>query len=319
VVGHFVGVAAGVINGDGIPDFVALRDDGSVVRIADRGTSELVQASGSRLTPATANLILADFDNNGSLDVLAGDGHLYLGSRQGFTPISIPQGITFTSAVDLANNGRVDPIGSAGKAVELVSHGSKKYHWQTLRLRAAKATGDQRINSFGIGGEVEIRSGLLTQKQIITSPVLHFGLGEHTGVDVTRIVWPNGSVQAEFELKPDQSVLAEQRLKGSCPLLFAWDGKQISFVKDGEPWSPALGLHWGCTSMRKLSRASTRLRNGSRCPAKNWLRATVITICELPRNFGRLITSTITRFLWLTIPRIPRSLPMSALRSPHRR
>jgi Tfp pilus assembly protein PilF len=243
VIGHFVGVAAGDINGDGIPDFVALRDDGSVVRIADRDTSELVQASGSRLTPATANLILADFDNNGSLDVLAGDGHLYLGSRQGFTPISIPQGITFTSAVDLANNGRVDPIGSEGKAVELVSHGSKKYHWQTLRLRAAKATGDQRINSFGIGGEVEIRSGLLTQKQIITSPVLHFGLGEHTGVDVTRIVWPNGSVQAEFELKPDQSVLAEQRLKGSCPLLFAWDGKQISFVKDGEPWSPALGLH----------------------------------------------------------------------------
>ena len=34
-----------------------------------------------------------------------------------------------------------------------------------------------------------------------------------------------------------------QRLKGSCPWLFAWDGKQMSFVKDGSPWSAALGLH----------------------------------------------------------------------------
>lgn len=26
-------------------------------------------------------------------------------------------------------------------------------------------------------------------------------------------------------------------------MLFAWDGRQMSFVKDGAPWSPALGLH----------------------------------------------------------------------------
>jgi len=241
--GHFVAVTAGDIQGHGEPNFVALRDDGSVVRISGQDSAELVKAGGDRLTQATANLILADFDNNGSLDILAGDGHLFLSTRQGFSPVSIPRGITFTTAVDLDNSGRLDLIGSAGKPVELISRGTRNYHWQTMRVRAAQATGDQRINSFGIGGEVEIRSDLLTEKQIITSPVLHFGLGEHTHVDVTRIVWPNGSVQAEFELKPDQVVLAEQRLKGSCPLLFAWDGKQIGFVKDGEPWSPALGLH----------------------------------------------------------------------------
>src|SRR6201999_2701467 len=88
-----------------------------------------------------------------------------------------------------------------------------------------------------------IRSGLLTQKQIIASPVMHFCLGEREATDVARIVWPNGWVQAEFDLKPGTSLLAEQRLKGSCPMLFAWDGKRMSFVKDGAPWSPALGLH----------------------------------------------------------------------------
>jgi hypothetical protein len=43
-------------------------------------------------------------------------------------------------------------------------------------------------------------------------------------------------------LKADQEVLTEQRLKGSCPFLFAWNGKQISFVKDAVPWGSAIGL-----------------------------------------------------------------------------
>ena len=129
------------------------------------------------------------------------------------------------------------------KPVVLINHGTKNYHWQVIRTRAGAAHGDQRINSFGLGGEIEIRAGLLTEKQIITSPVLHFGLGEHTGSDLARITWPNGLVQVEFELSADQSILATQRLKGSCPSLFAWDGKQMRFIKDGAPWSPALGLH----------------------------------------------------------------------------
>jgi hypothetical protein len=37
-------------------------------------------------------------------------------------------------------------------------------------------------------------------------------------------------------------VLTEQRLKGSCPFLFAWNGKQIDFVKDAVPWGSAIGL-----------------------------------------------------------------------------
>jgi hypothetical protein len=56
------------------------------------------------------------------------------------------------------------------------------------------------------------------------------------------VVWPNGSVNAEFEVKADQEILTEQRLKGSCPFLFAYNGKQMEFVKDAVPWSSAIGL-----------------------------------------------------------------------------
>src|SRR4030095_5959614 len=136
------------------------------------------------------------------------------------------------STVDLNDDGRLDllAVDAGGKPLQLMSRGGKNYHRQVLRTRAAQATGDQRINSFGIGGEIEIRSGLLTQKQLISSPLLHFGLGENSQTDVARIIWPNGSVQAEFELKADGTVLAEQRLKGSCPMLFAWGGKQMTYT-----------------------------------------------------------------------------------------
>ena len=47
---------------------------------------------------------------------------------------------------------------------------------------------------------------------------------------------------AEFALKADQEVLTEQRLKGSCPFLFAWNGTRDGFVKDTVPWGSAIGL-----------------------------------------------------------------------------
>ncbi len=156
-----------------------------------------------------------------------------------------PAGITIVcGAADVNGDGRLDllGVGQDGAPVQAINHGTKNYHWQVIRPRAAKAVGDQRINSFGVGGEMEIRAGSLVQKQLITAPIVHFGLGDQTGADVVRIVWPNGAVRAEFETKADQAILAEQRLKGSCPFLFAYNGKEMKFVKDAVPWSSAIGL-----------------------------------------------------------------------------
>src|SRR4029450_10280221 len=100
---------------------------------------------------------------------------------------------------------------------------------------------DQRINSFGVGGQMEIRSGLLTQKQLIMGPTVHFGLGTRTAIDVARITWPNGVVQADFDRAGDVVVVAEQRLKGSCPWVFTDDGTGMRFVTDFL-WRSPLGL-----------------------------------------------------------------------------
>ena len=205
---------------------------------------------------AEVRLQAADLDNNGAVDLLLLPVALNPGDSPGasvwlnngaqkFTLLPAPAGSPRVFDVaDLNADGRLDLLGLSpnGEPQQSLNHGSKNYHWQILRPRARVATGDQRINSFGIGGEMDLRSGLLLQKQAITSPQLHFGLGEQSTTDVVTILWPNGMQNAEFSLKADQEVLTEQRLKGSCPFLFAWNGKQMSFVKDAVPWGSAIGL-----------------------------------------------------------------------------
>ena len=193
-----------------------------------------------------------DMDNNGAFDLLLASVSsvqpplVWLQADGGtFQLLSkpLPSAQVFDTA-DLKANGHLDllELSPDGQPIDAVNSGTKHYHWQTIRPRARQTTGDQRVNSFGIGGEIEIRSGLLVQKQPVSSPELHFGLGEQPAVDVARIVWPNGSVRAEFALKPDQAIMTEQRLKGSCPFLFAYNGKQMEFVKDTVPWGSAIGL-----------------------------------------------------------------------------
>ena len=262
------------LNQDGVLDVVAVQNNGDIIRISDRDegnawqTERVASFDISPYLQRDLCLQAVDLDNNGANDLLLTFSASPLGKNTSGTVVLLngndqkfhvlqehnpPPGVneSFTvgpyyvsAAADINGDGRLDLLGvdQSGHPIQAINRGTKDYHWQVIRPRAAKAVGDQRINSFGIGGEMEVRAGTLVQKQLVTGPIVHFGLGEQTGADVVRIVWPNGAVRAEFETKADQAILAEQRLKGSCPFLFAFDGKEIKFVKDAVPWSSAIGL-----------------------------------------------------------------------------
>ena len=208
----------------------------------------LLQVDGlSGLAPGSARLLAGDLDNNAAVDLIASGpaaSRALLGSGgDRFTALAAPLALAAHGLADLDGDGRLELVGLSptGQPARASATGTKAYRWQTFRPRAATATGDQRINSFGIGGEIEMRSGLHLQKQPIGSALVHFGLGEAAGAEVVRITWPNGVLQAEFDTRANQAITATQRLKGSCPWLFAWDGRTMSFVTD-LIWRSPLGL-----------------------------------------------------------------------------
>jgi tetratricopeptide (TPR) repeat protein len=253
--GKLVAITAADVDRDGALDLVVLRTDGAILRVSDRNEGhdwEVTEIARWPDFPGAAadgsfRLFVADLDNNGGLDLVAAgpsDARIWLSDEQGkFQLLAAPIDSRVFSVADLAGNGRLDLVGvsAAGQAVRAVNRGTKSYHWQVIRPHAQQIPGDGRINTFGVGGEMELRAGLLYQKQVITGPSVHFGLGDHPRTDVVRIVWPNGTVQAEFELEADQAVQSEQRLKGSCPFIFTYDGTGMQFVTDFI-WRSPLGL-----------------------------------------------------------------------------
>lgn len=255
--GKFVAVTAADVNDDGVFDLIALQTDGKIVSISDHDKrkswqkADLARWPGSNdVPPGIVQLFAQDFDNNGAVDLLVAgpkEAHLFLANGPAnFVPRGDGIALQGLTILDLNKDGRLDLLGLSvdGNPAQALNQGKKHYHWTTLWPLSTQAQGDGRMNCFGQGGEIELRSGTLVQKQLIHPPWVHFGLGEQSGVDLARIVWPHGIPQWEFEdrLHADRIIAADQRLPGSCPFLFTFDGKEMRFAGDFM-WGTPLGMY----------------------------------------------------------------------------
>lgn len=252
-----IALTYGDIAATGHLDLVAVQGGGAVKRFVFDLTlhswaqSELAHVDeklelAAASTARRAGVFLADLDNNGAADlvVTANQGtRIFLGAGEAhFSALVTPQKINVLSIADVDGDGLLDLVGSIDdKPAVLHGQSPKRYHWQALQTRTLAANADSRVNSFGIGGRIEVRAGPLLASAPITSPITHLGLGTQPRAGVARIVWPNGVSQVEFELAGDKQVVAVQRLKGSCPWVFTRVGNTFRFVKDFI-WRSPLGM-----------------------------------------------------------------------------
>ncbi len=255
-VGPGAALAVADVNDDGAFDLLVLRGDGRLMRLSDKDkgrswdVAQLAQLDTKQpLDVGAVRLVAIDLDNNGAVDLVLRTpegGIAWLADGKGaFTvlPAVIPPGVA--DLVSLVENEHLDLLGldKAGQPTRSVAKGTKGYGWQRVKPRADRtATGDQRVNSFAIGSEVEARVGTLIVKQPVERPAVHIGLGERKKPSLLRLVFTNGALQYEFDKPADAVVRVEQRLKGSCPFLFTWDGEKMAFVSDF-CWSTPLGLY----------------------------------------------------------------------------
>ncbi|MCZ2149908.1 MAG: tetratricopeptide repeat protein [Bryobacterales bacterium] len=175
--------------------------------------------------PAVADAAFCDFNNLAVTELCAG-GQVYplIGAPRKMEGLDTPIAIA-----DFNADGRADAVSADPSGTWLHENATPaKNRWFSVKLDGVKNL------KLGSGAEVEIKAGRRYQKKLYEGYPLLFGMRGYALIDTVRITWPNGLIQNE----PRQAVgrIAEykeaQRLSGSCPMIYTWNGREFSFLTD---------------------------------------------------------------------------------------
>lgn len=233
---------AGDFDGDGRLDVVTSAGGASFF---SRNRGDGMFAPGRPLT-AFGTPVAADFDNDGFLDLFfasaAGRSELLRGDGAGgFAPWEagvLPVALD-AEPVDFDGDGDLDLaiVTGGGKAALFENRGGNANGWIDVALEGLP-TGSGKVNRAGYGSEVELKAQELYVYRVVSRPVTHLGLGSRRKAEVLRVVWTNGVPQNELDPRVRTLVREVQQLKGSCPFVYAHDGKRWHFVTDALGRSP---------------------------------------------------------------------------------
>ena len=180
-----------------------------------------------------SGIAVADLENRGFQDVVRGDAvhrnHGQAAFAAGKPPAGFPRASAWASA-DFDNDGRADlaAVASDGSLRLLLNRTGTKNRWLRVALDGVKNL------RAGLGAEIEVKAGDHYQKQTYDGAPVLFGVGPRREVDAVRITWPNGLIQNQVREKTSRAVIYKEapRLAGSCPMVFAWNGREFQFISD---------------------------------------------------------------------------------------
>lgn len=257
-------VAVSDYNNDGFLDIFTGSDNGSGHVLFSNLGNGTFEAQNGGLPETLRNMKISDasfldFDNDGFSDLLlTGESNgeekglilLHNEGKGSFKEMSdlLPGNIGTGNNIaifDYNDDGDEDIVlGKRSVGIMLLRNdGGNINHFVKIKLVGLRA-GSAKNNHFGIGAKIEIRAGDLYQTMVVTKPEVQFGIGKRTTADVIRITWTNGVPQNIFMPAADQALIEAQTLKGSCPFLYTWNGKEFEFVKD-ILWRSGLGMPLG--------------------------------------------------------------------------
>lgn len=247
-------VLADDLDHDGNMDAVLVDDRQAIVLHGRRAARQTVDLTAIR----DGAVALFDYDNDGWLDLCAagtraaspaqGAVQLWRNTGGNWTDVSAATGVSALNLpplrevvpADFDRDGDTDLllVSAAGQLLFLRNEGGNANHQLKVRLTGTKS------NPLGLGTHLEVRAGDFHAVRAVNAPFMEIGVGRARRLDSVQTVWANGVVdnQIDVTVKTAPLTIVEKNLAtGSCPYLYAWDGRGFRFVTDLLGNSP-LGL-----------------------------------------------------------------------------
>lgn len=232
------------LNNDGRNDAVLVGDKEAIVLYGGKASRGRIDLGGVGVTCS----VLFDYDNDGWLDLCVGGAAVgqsekgalrvfrNLGGRwsdaseaTGLTNLAIPP-VRDILPFDADLDGDTDLflVTEAG-LYWLDNIGGDANKQLKILLTTVKT------NPTGLSTHLELRSGDLLLTRTVSRLPIEIGVGSLQQFDSLQMLWSNGVVDNQVNLalpKEPLSILEKNVATGSCPFLYAWDGKRFRFVTD---------------------------------------------------------------------------------------
>jgi tetratricopeptide (TPR) repeat protein len=218
-------ILAADLNHDRATDLVVATDASAFV--AWNRTAGFVKSAGM---PATGGAIaLADFENRGALDIAAGGAIYRNEGKEVFLANKAAVPAKPVAMVSAVFGGTYTSLAAIeGSNIELVHNTTADNGALQVSIAGVKNL------KLAYGSKIEVKAGSQYQKQTYRGLPLIFGIpSQYKEADTVRINWANGLIQNEVHQPTGAHTYKEaQRLSGSCPMIFTWNGHEFRFLTD---------------------------------------------------------------------------------------